>query len=341
MKNKANGNAKLEAEYQSLHSIMQHFSEELTRQLNELLEQKDISLGVPIQSRVKKIDSIVNKIERNSLSINSIKEMEDLIGLRIILLFDRDVATVCHILNSTFRVLKQEDTQQRLQDSQFGYASIHFLIELPAEWLAVPTLAQLASLQAEVQVRTVAQHIWAAASHILQYKQESNVPPPIRRAIYRVSALLETVDLELERVLEQRASYREEIDADSSEVLNVDSLAKLLDENLPAHNKREPEPYSELLGELNHFSVTSGKLREILIKHKKALIKKDAELVNFYKESKLSSERVDRGVWYTHAGLTRVAMRLEYGQAWDKYRTAELRKRLASKRATGKRKPKT
>lgn len=59
----------------------------------------------------------------------------------------------------------------------------------------------MSGLKAEVQVRTVTQHVWAAASHVLQYKQEASVPLPVRRSIYRVSALLETVDLEFERVL--------------------------------------------------------------------------------------------------------------------------------------------
>ncbi len=326
MTNKPN-TFKLSAEYLSSESAMNHFAGELTRQIEKLLEQKDIHLGVPIQQRVKSLDSIFQKIQRDSLSVGSIKEITDLIGLRLILLFDRDVKTTCDILNSTFRVLERENTQDRLDESQFGYASFHFLIELPAEWLAVPTLAQFSDLKAEIQVRTVAQHIWAAASHVLQYKQESNVPPPIRRAISRVSAFLEQVDLEFERVLDQRDSYRKKIDTDVlPETLNVDTLARILDQNLPAANKNEPESYSDLLADLQYFRLKTDKFTEILRKHKSAVLKKDAEVASKFGRHERSDfeERIKRGVWFTHVGLARSAIQLEFPEKWKKYSEEKL-----------------
>lgn len=99
--------------------------------------------------------------------------------------------------------------------------------------LSVPSLNTLGGLAAEIQVRTMAQHIWAASSHVLQHKNESNVPLPVSRSIHRVSALLETVDFELERVLIDRERYSAEINLSSEEPLNVDSLRKLLDSLLP------------------------------------------------------------------------------------------------------------
>jgi putative GTP pyrophosphokinase len=71
-------------------------------------------------------------------------------------------------------VLERQDAQLRLAEDQFGYASIHFAVELPASWLRVPSRAGLGGLRAEIQVRTTAQHIWAAASHKLQYKHEES-----------------------------------------------------------------------------------------------------------------------------------------------------------------------
>ena len=70
--------------------------------------------------------------------------------------------------------------------------------------------------------------------HTLQYKQEDSVPAPMRRAIHRVSALLEVVDLEFERLLKERESYRSDsgpINTDA--ILNVDLLEHLLDALLP------------------------------------------------------------------------------------------------------------
>jgi ppGpp synthetase/RelA/SpoT-type nucleotidyltranferase len=105
------------------------------------------------------------------------KELKDLVGLRLMRVFKRDVARVCDLVSETFTVVSQEDTAQRLGEAEIGYQSLHYVIKLPEKWLSVPSFKGLDDLQAELQVRTVAQHIWAAASHILQYKQEASVPP--------------------------------------------------------------------------------------------------------------------------------------------------------------------
>ena len=252
-------------------------------------------MGVPLESRVKSWDSIAEKIERTSLKLKGIKQLNDLVGLRLMLLFRRDVTRVCELISTNFTVVSQEDTSQRLAETEFGYQSLHYIIKLPEDWLSVPTLREFDDFQAEIQVRTLAQHIWAAGSHILQYKREVSVPPPVRRSIYRVSALLETVDLEFERVLDERESYISELRADKSrdEPLNVDLVAKILDERLPQENKMEAEPYSELLEELHHFHIDSAKrLTELIGKHLEDALAADAEQVSARKgleESKTPS----------------------------------------------------
>src|ERR1700690_3888715 len=100
-------------------------------------------------------------------------------------------------------------------------------------------MAGLANLRAEIQVRTTAQHIWAEASQTLLYKNEKAVPQTLKRAIYRVSALLETVDLEFERVLSDRDDYKAEVaqTALAEETLDVDTLQQVLGESWPSAKK--------------------------------------------------------------------------------------------------------
>lgn len=105
----------------------------------------------------------------------------------------RDVKRVSDLLSQNFVILRQYDTGERLKKDQFGYSSIHVILEVPEEWLKVPTISGLAGFVAEVQIRTLAQHIWAEVSHTLQYKREDNVPDPLVRDIHRLSALLETL----------------------------------------------------------------------------------------------------------------------------------------------------
>lgn len=317
----------LSDDYQKLKPLADRFCIEITNQLSALVTSGNLSLGVPIEYRVKKWDSIKSKIERLSLCVKSIEDIQDLIGVRLIFLFRRDAEKACELLKTTFNVIRMENTEERLKADQFGYSSIHFIIKLPKEWLTLPTLSQLGELKAEIQVRSVAQHIWAATSHLLQYKQEKNVPVPVRRAIHRVSALLETVDLEFERLLEQREAYRDGVASiPLDEELNVDLLEKILDELLPTKNKNiGEEDYSDLLRDLSHFKITKANdLRTIITKQKVNALKADKKLVDDFNpeedhyDSNLERILKDR-VYFSHTGLTRSAMEFEYGDKFTMY----------------------
>lgn len=193
----------------------------------------------------------------------------------------------------------------------------------------MPTLAKFAGYKAELQIRTVAQHLWAASSHVLQYKQELSVPPPVRRSIHRVSALLETVDLEFERVLLEREQYSKEVDINSSdETLNVDLLEKILNKLLPKANRRDSEPYSDLLSDLFVFGVMTPQALEVLIKdNEAAVLEEDAERVQAIRADKnytgTSKDRIDRGVFYTHVGLVRGVLTKQFGSRWESYIAAK------------------
>jgi ppGpp synthetase/RelA/SpoT-type nucleotidyltranferase len=301
----------LEQEYRAATGLVDGFCVELKSQMDRLLDDQGITLGFPIQYRVKQWESIAAKLDRLSLNISSIKDVQDIAGLRLILLFKRDVEKVCRLLTESFKVIRQYDTQERLAEDQFGYSSIHFIIELPEDWLAVPTLSRFRGLIAEVQVRTLAQHIWAAASHTLQYKQTEGIPPSVRRAIHRASALLETIDLEFERVLEQRELYIANVDISATEeYLNVDLLEKALDSLLPPSNKRANESYDQLLRELSYFGIqTPQQLNELIEKQLPNILADESEMV--------ITRRRKEGVFYMHTGLVRRALRHEFGAGFD------------------------
>lgn len=319
----------LEQEYRRGTALAADFGAEVVRQLGELLEQEKVSLAVPIEHRVKTWLSIAEKLDRKELVISSINELPDLIGVRAILLFRRDVETVCTVIQKGFTILSREDTIKRLGESQFGYSSMHYIIQIPKEWLSVPSLARFEGLKAELQVRTVAQHLWAASSHVLQYKQEQNVPPPVRRAIYRVSALLETIDLEFERVLVDREDYKESLGTQSTqETLNVDLLAKVLTNLLPAENLKHPEDFASLLFDLFAFGITtSDALTQLIDKHKSAMGQLDrAQVKRVLADTDPEApvdERVKRGVFFTWVGLVRTCLNVAFGDEWRGFMTAK------------------
>ena len=248
-----------------------------------------------------------------------ITDLHDLVGIRIILLFAKDIELVDEIIKHNFNVDNSEDTSGRLSDSQFGYQSQHYLVQIPEAWCSVPTICDFKDLHFELQLRTLSQHILAIFSHKLQYKIESNVPKPLRRSIHRISALLEIVDMEFDRILLEREQYKENIETkhNNSEILNVDTLAKILDDILPKKNKKDDETYSSLLSNLMQLEIdTPTKLRNLLEKDKASMIKTEQETLSRVIKDQdyigTSKSRIDNGVFFAHVGLVRAALRNEF-----------------------------
>lgn len=308
------------ADYESMVPKYQSLCDEIADQLSALFEQANLSLAMPITTRVKEWNSLVDKCDRNGLSPKSVVEIEDIAGIRVVFLFMRHEKVGRQLIEENLEILSKEDTVKRLSSDQFGYGSIHYQVRPKPEWLAVPTMAELGGLQTEIQVRTVSQHIWAEVSHTLQYKREAQVPEPVKRSLYRVSALLDLVDLEFERVLDDREAYEEGLKTGTPEAkLNPDLVRWIVADNLPIENASDEENYGDLLDDLTTAGVTRVEGLVAMIEEKRdqvnALEAADLEAARTaVREGKevgdQEKDRLDRGVYHSRVGLVKLALRL-------------------------------
>ncbi|MCT2560524.1 GTP pyrophosphokinase [Chryseobacterium herbae] len=259
----------IDTEYKQLHDDLIRFEKALITQIQEILSSNNITLGFPIQFRVKTVNSIIEKHESKRFTIKkSILELQDLVGFRIVMLFKRDIEKVNNLIEDNFEVIKKYDTIDKLSHDQFGYSSRHYIIKINKEWCNVPTFKNLDKYEAEIQIRTLSQHNWAETSNALQYKNTNNVPKEILRTIGRVAALLETVDLELERTLFERDEYNKTIVQNLGEdkKLDMEILKIVLDKAFPEDYLRDVENYSELLSDLFNFDIIKVEDLESLIR---------------------------------------------------------------------------
>lgn len=320
----------LEEEYIKIYPDLERFKKAILDQIENLLEENQVPLGFPIQSRTKSWNSIVEKVESGRFNIKkSIEELQDLVGVRVILLFNRDVEKVCEILKDNLEVIKQYDTSEKLKDDQFGYSSIHFISKIPDNWKNVPTLKGMEKHKIEIQVRTLSQHSWAEASNQLQYKQENNVPRELLRSIGRVSALLETVDLEFERLLNEREKYKAILnkDEDNSEnpILDVDILEIILDRKLPHKNKIQNEDFSRLIDDLRIFGIERKKELENLIdKYYEEALENDRKHTE-----RFPIKTHKKNAYYTFTGLIRIMCRIDQPKVYHEIFIKHLNKNKA------------
>jgi hypothetical protein len=137
------------------------------------------------------------------------------------------------------------------------------------------------------------------------------------------------VDLEFDRVLNERDAYVEaEPSSRRAEPINVDVLAQVLDSYLPPENKAgDDEPYSELVLDLAGVGIrTTGDLIRLIEEHRDQAIRNDKKVVAERRGEGstlgTNEERLASGVYYTHTGLTREILTLEFGESWREKTTA-------------------
>ncbi len=304
-----------EAAYKSRLPSLQEYCQHLRNEVGLLLRGEDVTLGAPLEARVKSWPSILDKVARKEFTCGVLDDLKDLIGVRVILLYRRDIDRTLDLLRSEFHFETEEKKGMDEGSVGFGYQSVHALLRRSAKANGGGAGSRHDGLRAEVQVRTLAQHIWASASHDLQYKKEVGVPKPLRRAIQRVSALLETVDLELERVLELREDYVAEVMADTNGLLlDIEILRKILDARLPpAHHDSEVR-YAKIQEALKLSGIdTVGALNGLLDRQLETALERDRQICGSLagkgegaaRIAGFDAERLKRGVFYGCEGLVR------------------------------------
>ena len=127
-----------------------------------------------IKNRIKSPGSIASKLQKMNLEItadNARKHVTDIVGIRIICQFAKDIYSTANMLKSMadVTVLNEKDYVGNPKPS--GYRSYHVTIEMP-----VCCSERIEILPIEIQIRTAAMDFWATLEHQVKYKYQGHVP---------------------------------------------------------------------------------------------------------------------------------------------------------------------
>ena len=184
--------------YREIFHSYETYAKRLETLLVELLQVEGVRVHF-IESRAKTPESFKEKISRPGKAYNDpLHQLPDLVGVRVVLYYQDDIIKVGDLIRQEFEVLEEEHSHQaeRYSPDQFGYLSVHYVVQLNNARASLSEWKAVASFKAEIQVRTVLQHSWAAVSHALQYKREGDVPIALRRKLFRLAGLFELADEE-------------------------------------------------------------------------------------------------------------------------------------------------
>lgn len=172
--------------------------------LCEVLHKQGIELN-SIEHRVKTEQSLIGKLERKGEKYQSLEDITDLVGLRIITFYTDDVDKVAAIMKRQFVIDwgNSVDKRKLHELTSFGYNSIHFICHLKE--------GPLCGIPFEIQVRTALQHVWSAIEHDIGYKGAVKLPPEYRRQFSRLAGMLELADDEFSRLRTTMTEYRRQV----------------------------------------------------------------------------------------------------------------------------------
>lgn len=190
--------------YEEHHSRLLSASTSIATLLELLLTDHERFSTPTVLGRIKLRDECLAKFDRKYRGKieDSAKEyrirdfITDLIGLRVVCLYDDEVTKIRDVLSPEFEMLGITDKAGELdgQDGAFGYRGLHLDVKINPARCSLPEYRRFSDLQFEIQIRTTIQDSWSKIDHQLSYKRDP--PLEIKRRLRRLAALTELADQE-------------------------------------------------------------------------------------------------------------------------------------------------
>lgn len=200
--------------FSELRPQYEKFRTKLEELISDLISETNLEM-LSIESRTKSIESFNEKIKRPGKNYtNPISEITDLCGIRIITYYTEDIYKIAELIEKEFDVDFENSVDKTKVESpdKFGYQSMHYIIKLNKNRSKLIEWKAFKNFQVELQIRTILQHSWSAIDHKIRYKSKGEIPPELKRKIFRLSALLELADEEFLSIKNQTIVFSENVE---------------------------------------------------------------------------------------------------------------------------------
>ena len=180
-----------------------------------------------VEGRVKKIASILDKMQKKDININELEEkIEDIAGIRII----------CQFVEDIYRIVEKKKDYIEVPKNS-GYRSYHLIAEYE-----VNTLNGIKKLPVEIQIRTLAMNFWATVEHSLHYKYRHSIPERVQDKLINASNAIVVLDQEMsavrDEIMDAQNSFRIKANLVSDILHNLQNLYRV-------GNRREVQKIQE------------------------------------------------------------------------------------------------
>lgn len=153
-----------------------------------------------IKSRLKKLDSILNKLQKqgHELTVAAMEEhINDIAGLRVVCKFQDDVYVLADALLKQDDIVLIEKKDYIANPKKNGYRSLHLIVGVPI-FLA----NEKRIMKVEVQLRTIAMDSWASLEHQLRYKKNVLFTHDMEKKLQKCAELSAELDSRMQALRE-------------------------------------------------------------------------------------------------------------------------------------------
>jgi putative GTP pyrophosphokinase len=274
--------------------------------IRDLIDRLEEALSIlpsrpAVRGRQKNFDSFYRKYLK-LLKSQEEPVITDLIGLRVICPFLEDLKLVEKTLREQFSVMEVDKKGAHFSFKEFGYESVHLLINIPPE--ITQKRGNAGCSVAEVQVRTILQDAWAEVEHELVYKAEfTPFGDPLKRKLAAVNASLSLAD----SIFQEIRSYQKQLNSELGK--RRDSFYRKIEEETDALLFEDIEEPDEEESARQFVDIEKATIDELLLNALYAHNKNQfADAIRFY--SRILDLKPDNSILsliYKHRGMANFA----------------------------------
>jgi putative GTP pyrophosphokinase len=160
-----------------------------------------------VQARVKSKNKIEEKYLAPEKNYQTLKNITDLVGLRIITYYEDDIDRVAEVIRREFHIDSENSVdKRRIEPDRFGCRAANFVCTHLDKRTSDVEYKRFVGVVCEIQITSILGHAWAEIEHEW-YDLKDSYPDEIKREFSRLAALFEIADSKFLEIRKARVQY--------------------------------------------------------------------------------------------------------------------------------------